>query len=109
MDLNAFIDHVVQHLGGVHLYHRTLRGKLFNRLQLPVGFVFGFVRRAAHLIFNQTDHPPRHRFRGKDADRHFRQLVLNRPKLGNRRAECLSLLGILQTNRQNILGRSNAG
>ena len=54
------------------------------------------------MTFNQSDNTPSHRFRHEHSDRHFCQLVLNRAELGNRRAECLALPGVLQASREHV-------
>ncbi len=104
MYLHAFVGNVIQHLGGKDLHHGALGGILFHGFKLGSrgsGLLRG---RAMQAAFNEPHNAPHHRFRGKNADRHLCQLVLDRAEVSDRHPKSLPLLCVFDADGKNALG-----
>ena len=96
VDLDAFVDDVVEHFGGVDLDDGALDGELLDGLEHAAARHRARSRRSRADWLDQADDAPAHRFGGVDANRHFGELVLDRAELRDGRAEGLPLLGVLE-------------
>ena len=99
VDLDAFVGHIIQHLGREDFDVGTLRRELLHRFQFRLSRVGLLPGKTFQMAFNEPCYPIRRCFRGEDPDGHFGQLVLDQSEFGDRFAEGFAFLRVVQARR----------